>query len=508
MTRDGQKTKAELLQELDKLRCRVCELEQALQQLENRNRSIFKKAPVGIGLATVEGEILEWNDAMLQMTGYSDNEIRKINLKEAYVNPKQRTQFLEKLQRYGFVRDFEVQLKRKDGTNYWANLTVMPAFLDGSRNILTMAVDITERKKVEEEIKKLTSAVEQSIDGITIGDLEPKVVYVNHAFARMHGYTIREMLGIPVSKLHKKQIDEYERALEQLKKRGSWEGELGHTRKDDTTFPTYMSITLLKNDAGEAAGTLAVTRDITESKLREREINLCRERMTGTERLVSVGALSAMLAHELSQPLTVIRLSIQNALEDLQMTSCPNTTIEQLNLGLKGISNIISIVGRFKNFARSSPGKTIKEVDLNAVAQNVMQLLKEKAWHARTSLHVQGLRGLPLISTDEKDLEQLFFAIIQNAIQAGDGKEKHFVIVGGKLWNQHIELRFLDTCGGIAPENLNRIFEPFFTTKPVGEGTGLGLCIVQRIVSENGGKIRVETKHGEGTTFIVTLPVK
>jgi len=430
-----------------------------------------------------------------------------------FVHPEDRDMTNEEIQRAirerrTYVAEFRIL--RADGTVRWLRDQGKPICDENDRVLfLTGAVvDITEHKKAEEEIRNLSSAVEQSIDGIAIGDLEPKLVYVNHAFARMHGYTIREMLGMSATKLHKEQIDEYERALEQLKTRGSWEGELGHTRKDNTTFPTYMSITLLKNDDGEAKGTLAVARDITKSKLRERELNLYRERMAGTERLVSVGALSATLAHELNQPLTVIRLSIQNALEDLQMTSCPGTTIEQLNLGLKGISNIISIVGRFKNFARSSPGKTVKEVDLNAVAQNVMRLLNEKAWHARTSLHVQGLRGLPFIFMDEKDLEQLFFAIIQNAIQAGDGKEKHFVIVSGKLWNQHIELRFFDNCGGIAPENLNRIFEPFFTTKPVGEGTGLGLCIVQRIVSENGGKIHIETKHGEGTTFMVTLPVK
>jgi PAS domain S-box-containing protein len=507
MTRDERKTREELLQETDKLRCRVCELEQALQQLELRNRSLFESAPVGIGLATVEGEILEWNDAMLQMTGYSDTEIRQINLKDTYVNPKQRAQFLKKLQTDGIVRDFEVQLKRKDGTDYWANLTVMPALLDGNSNILTMAVDITERKKAEEEIKRLTSAVEQSIDGIAIGDLEPKLVYVNHAFARMHGYTTKEMLGIPATRLHKKQIDEYKRALNRLKTRGSWEGELGHTRKDGTTFPSYMSITLLKNDDGEATGTLAVARDITESKRRERELNICRERIAGTERLVSVGTLSATLAHELSQPLTVIRLSIQNSLEELQRMSCSSTTIEQLSLGLRGISNVTSIVGRFKDFARSSSGKNIKEVDLNAVAKNVMRLLDEKAWRVKTSLHVQGLHGLPPVRMDEKDLEQLFFALIQNAVQAADGRERHLVIVSGRTWDQSIELRFFDNCGGIAPENLDKIFEPFFTTKPAGEGTGLGLPIARRIVCQANGKISVETKHGEGTTFVVTLPV-
>jgi signal transduction histidine kinase len=80
-------------------------------------------------------------------------------------------------------------------------------------------------------------------------------------------------------------------------------------------------------------------------------------------------------------------------------------------------------------------------------------------------------------------------------------------VVSGSIKDEHIELRFSDNCGGITPENIDKIFEPFFTTKPPSEGTGLGLCIVQRIVSGAGGKVWVKSKHGIGSTFFVTLPI-
>ncbi|GAG24349.1 unnamed protein product, partial [marine sediment metagenome] len=80
-------------------------------------------------------------------------------------------------------------------------------------------------------------------------------------------------------------------------------------------------------------------------------------------------------------------------------------------------------------------------------------------------------------------------------------------IINGAVKNEYIELWFSDNCGGIAPENINKIFEPFFTTKPKGQGTGLGLCVVQSIVYRAGGNIRVESKFGEGSTFFVTLPI-
>ena len=122
------------------------------------------------------------------------------------------------------------------------------------------------------------------------------------------------------------------------------------------------------------------------------------------------------------------------------------------------------------------------------------------------SLHLEGMGELPPIYSNEKDLEQLFFSLVENAIQAADGKKSHRLIISGAVKGEKIELRFTDDCCGIASKNLDKIFELFFTTNPPGEGTGLGLCIVERIVSGAGGKIRVESKAGKGSTFFVTLP--
>jgi PAS domain S-box-containing protein len=127
--------------------------------------------------------------------------------------------------------------------------------------------EIIERKKAEEEIRKLSSAVEQSIDGIAIGDFTPRILYVNNAYAQMHGYSPEEIIGMKAAKLHNdEQMDEFKRRINQIKTKGSWVGEIGHIRKDGTPFPTFMSITLLKDDEGKPAGILAVVRDITEQK--------------------------------------------------------------------------------------------------------------------------------------------------------------------------------------------------------------------------------------------------
>jgi PAS domain S-box-containing protein len=402
-------------------------------------------------------------------------------------------------------------LTELQGQPRWYNTTLEP-LRDGSGKVtaaLIIARDIHELKQSEEEIRKLTSAVEQSIDGIAIGNLEPRLIYVNGAFARMHGYTLEDMIGMPVTKLfNKEQMDEYKRAANQQETQGFWEGEIEHIRKDGTAFPTYVSVTLLKNNEGKPIGTLAITRDMTASKRREEELNIYREKMARVEQLASLGTFSASVAHELTQPLTVIRLSIENSLAELDTISYPSTIEEDLKKSLSEISNVISIVDKFHNFARSSSETTVVEVVLKATAERIMDLLDESAWRAKVLLRVEGMDKLPPIYSHEKELEQLFYSLVENALQAADGKKRHQVIISGVARNEHIELRFSDNCGGIAPENLDKIFEPFFTTKPASEGTGLGLFVVERIVSQLNGKIRVESKLGKGSTFFVTLPIK
>jgi C4-dicarboxylate-specific signal transduction histidine kinase len=251
---------------------------------------------------------------------------------------------------------------------------------------------------------------------------------------------------------------------------------------------------------------MVVARDIHTLKQAEEELEMYRERMARAEQLASLGTLSATVAHELTQPLTVISLSIENALTKLEAASSPETVTRRLKDSLTEVSNITSIVERFRNFARRSSEEIVREIELGVVGERVVKLLNESARRARITLHLNGMDKLPPVYLNEKDMEQLFFALADNAVQAADGKKSRQLIINGAVKNEYIELSFSDNCGGIAPENIDKIFEPFFTTKPKGQGTGLGLCVVQSIVSRAGGKIRVEGKFGEGSTFFVTLP--
>ena len=138
----------------------------------------------------------------------------------------------------------------------------------------------------------------------------------------------------------------------------------------------------------------------------------------------------------------------------------------------------------------------------------MIEFLSESAKRVKVELQLDDWDEIPPMYWTENDLEQLFFALVNNAIQAADGTKARWLIIKGFMKDQNIELQFSDNCGGISPDDLDKIFEPFFTTKPPGLGTGLGLCIVQDIITRAGGGIRVESKFGQGTSFYVTLPVR
>ena len=487
-------------------------LEQALRESELRYRTLFESSPVGLGLGTTDGKILDSNSAMVRMTGYSDTEIRQVNLKDTYVNPQERARLLKELQTNGSVRDFQVQLKRKDGTTYWANMNVIPFPFAGENAILAAQVDITECKQAEEALRqnetKYRTLVENLPQRVFLKDKDSVYISCNENYARDLRIKADQIVGKTDYDFYPKELAEKYRVDD---RRIVESGQITDIEEkyilEGQEFIVHTVKTPVADEQGNVIAILGIFWDITESRRRERELNLYREKMGQAERLASLGTLSATVAHELTQPMTTIRLSIENSLAQLEATSCPADILEELKDGLEGVSDAVSVVDRIRNFARQSSEKAITEVNLREVAERIVRLLDRNAQQANISVQLKDLEKLPPIYAREKDMEQLFFALADNAIHAADGKRKRQLTISGAVEDERIELRFADNCGGIAPENVDKIFEPFFTTRPAGEGTGLGLCIVQHIVFRAGGKVWVQNKPGKGATFFVTLPI-
>ena len=586
-----------------------------------------------------EGRIKHFNPYMEQISGYRLEEVKGKDWFTTFL-PKRDQKRIRKLflrASSGIkTRDNVNPIVTKDGCEReieWYDKILKDA--NGNLvGLLGTGQDITERKKAEEQIRKLSSAVEQSIDGIIIGDLEPKLMYVNDAFAQMHGYTREEMIGMAATKLHNKlQMQEHRRHIKQLKTQGSWDGEIGHIRKDGTAFLTYMSVTLLKDSEGKPTGTLAVARDITEYKraedmLREsegryktlfqgasegilvadietkelkyanpaickmlgyteeemkrmrvldihpkenleyvlsefeaqargekvlspsipclrkdgtmiyadinttklmidgRECNVgfftditkrkrikadlenYKEKVLQAQKHAYISSIGAIVAHQVNQPLTTINMLLEKALELKQAKDnfCP-PVLQRIEKSLTEAKKATSIIRKFHQYSRDPALESTTNVNVSSTVNRIILMLSERAERAKINISTKSLDDLPEVEISETALEQLFLIIIQNAIEASDGRKKHRLNIGGGFADSKIELQFSDDCCGIAPENLDKIFEPFFSTKSDSKGIGLGLDIVQQILISYGGEIRVESQFGKGATFYVILPI-
>lgn len=227
-------------------------------------------------------------------------------------------------------------------------------------------------------------------------------------------------------------------------------------------------------------------------------------------KLAALGELSAGLAHEINNPLAVIRqeaellgeLLVPGILERFPDGQDIQDSLREI---IRQVDRCKSITHNLLNYARKND-PIIQAVDVNEIVEDMVRLVEKEAKCRNILLTRDYQRDLPLVFTDAPQLRQVMLNLLNNAIQSITGRGEVAVSTrrGGP---SNLEVRIRDTGCGIAPEYLERIFDPFFTTKSPGQGTGLGLSISQKIVARLGGTIRVQSALGQGSTFTVTLPI-
>jgi len=452
----------------------------------------------------------------------------------------------------GEVVEGEVELTPRGERGYYHNIVSPIRDGDVIRGILGVNIDITARKQAEEALREINDELEERVKQRTAqleaanARLEEEVTYSKQVETELRKSeekyrTLVESAGETIAVVDEKGVFLFMNKTAALRLGGRPEDLTGKSMWD--LFPKAIadrqaesvrntiqtgeganSIVLVElagqhrwysttvapiRDAdGKPNSALVIARDIHDLKQVQEQLEQYQQHMSRAEHLASVGTLSATVAHELTQPLTVVRLSIQSALAQLKEADCPPATWEALHDSLDGLEDVVSRVERFRNYARQSTKADPRHVRLQDIVGRTFRLLEDKARAGGVSLETEGLDALPLAYADPKDLEQMCFALIENAVQAAGGQKGRRLTIRGQVKDQQIILDFEDTCGGIPAEDQAKIFEPFFTTKALGEGTGLGLCIVETTVSRLGGKVHVETKAGEGSTFRITLPLE
>jgi signal transduction histidine kinase len=242
-------------------------------------------------------------------------------------------------------------------------------------------------------------------------------------------------------------------------------------------------------------GSVAVVRDITESKRSE-------AKLLQAQKLASVGQLAAGVAHEINNPLSALSGEIQWMLE--------KTTDKRLAKSLKFMEKvsqrIANIVSHLLTFSRETPEEAKESCSLNSVIGHALSLMERRFEQAGVALEKDLARELPSLRINRGRMEQVFMNVLLNSLDAmPDGGR---LSVRSRLSRDGgwAEVVIEDTGVGVAEADLGRIFDPFYTTKPPGKGTGLGLSMSHGIVTSHGGTIELESKLGRGTRVSIRLP--
>ncbi len=228
---------------------------------------------------------------------------------------------------------------------------------------------------------------------------------------------------------------------------------------------------------------------------------------THTQPFGSLGMFGATLLQELAEPISVIQLAIQNAIAESVKSNCSAAVKRDLQTALAASAIVSAVIRNSRGTIGWLPRTTETDVCVGHIAERVVHLMEPSAQQARIRLRIENLDALPAIRMRESDCEQLFFALIQDAVRAADGRNDHCLLVTGAPQDGRIALKFQDDCGGINPACLQQIFDTFAAAKSAGKGARLGLCIAHRIVRQRGGQISVRNRYGEGTTLTVILPI-
>ncbi len=444
------------------------------------------------------GKIRFMNPMTLELTGYTEEDLLNTSFIDM-VHPDDCTYMRNKYRKWlrkdkETPRIYTFRLLKKDGEALWVESNSVWTEWEGVSATLSIARDISKRKKALEELKIMEFAIESSINAVAFFDFEGKLTKINDSFLKLSGYENKnELLGKPVTAFMQKEIEVSE-VFKPLRKDGGCIGEITAIKKNGSKFDVQVSASMVKDVAGNPVCMMASFIDITEKKK-------CAETMLQSDKLFSLGQLSAGLAHELKNPLAVISSCAQFCMENLKLDLSVNENFQMIFRNSQRASNLINDL---LAFAKPSLLEW-NEVDINEVVTKMLSMARLEATPFRINFKCNLKKGLPKIVGDKEKLGQVSLNIIMNAIQAVS--EKGTIILQTNILAAHnqVEIKVIDDGPGIPDDYRKCIFDPFFTTKDMG--TGLGLSICHSIIEQHNGSITADNVEGHGARITMRLPV-
>ena len=509
-------------------------VQELLREEKDYTQNIIRSMADMLVVVAPDGTIATVNEATCQSLGYSEAELigqpatllfeeeeeeeeggeeedtTQLILSQ-HALPVNRT-MLRRLVREGSVSNVEKSLRTKTGDRIPVLLSgaIMRDNKGGIRGIVCLALDITERKRAEAALLELKAAVEQSVDGIALTDLDGHIRFVNGAWAKMHGYSVDEVIGRHLGIFHTiEQLEtEMHPYLKELLEAGSREGEVGHTRKDGTTFPTWMSCTVLTGADQKPFGLIGTALDITDRKRVEAELIRARTAAEAANRAKS--EFLANMSHEIRTPMTAILGYADLILDE----NAGRTTREHVAVIKRNGEHLLQVIGDILDLSKIEAGKLQIEPTRCSPVQvvaEVASLMRTQAAAKQVKLKTELAQVLPeTVLTDPLRLRQVLVNLVGNAIKFTDhGEIRLAVRLASDSGRVSLCFDVTDTGIGMNAEQVGKLFRPFSqvdssSTRKFG-GTGLGLCISKHLAEALGGGLEVRSEPGKGSTFSLTI---
>ncbi|MFO8009462.1 MAG: PAS domain S-box protein [Dehalococcoidia bacterium] len=500
--------------------------EEALRQSEEKYRSLVENINDVVFSLDQVGYFTYVSPSIEKVAGYKPEEITGEHFNR-FIHPEDFAEAFSSFERFGQgdIGPLEFRGVGKTGTIHY--MRVSPQYLwegDQLMGVTGVMSDVTEMKLTEmalrESQEKLRGMFESMHDGVTVADLEGKIVDVNEAAVRIAGFDRREE-AIWVNGLEFIAEKDRGRALEDMAKAFE-EGrvatiEYEMLNRKGQRFDLEIAANLMHDSSGNPTGFISVLRDVTERKQAEEQIRRAhaqlqeameqlkasQEQLLQSEKLAAVGQLVSGVAHELNNPLMAIHGYAELMLRNVH-DEPTRSDLEHLK---HDADRAIAIVRNLLSFARKQESKKVP-VSINDVIDSIVNLRFYELSLDNITVETRLSPDLPDILANFQQLQQVFLNLLLNsehAIKSSAGKGH--VLIETVRNDNNILAYFSDDGPGIPAQMRGRVFEPFFTTKDVGEGTGLGLSICYGIIQDHEGEIFVESTGGSGTTFKIELPI-
>jgi len=503
-------TNQDLVQEIDERR----RVEVALRESEQKYSNLTANLSIGVYRNTPgpTGRFVDANPALLNMFGYDDpQDLFKIAVSDLYQNPENRQVINAKLLQAGAIKNEEIQLKHRDGSEFTGSVSAI-AIKDETGEIQYFdgfIQDISDRKKAEEALReseeKYRLLVENAKDAIFVTQ-DNRIKFMNPTAYRFLGYSKDEMLKASfIDFIHP---DDRERMFNRYVKRIKGEKlsdaiSFRVLSKQGEEIHVNLNAVLITWE-GEPA-VLNFLRDITPQRKMEAQLQQA-------QKMEAIGTLAGGIAHNFNNML----MGIQGNISLMRMRLDPDSPLlEKLGKAENIVASATQMTRQLLGYAREGRYEA-KPLDLNQLVKDSSEIFA--VTRKEIKVHRNLTPDLSVIKADKSQIEQLLWNLFVNAADAMPAGGELFIRTdevahsdfGSHLFTvtsgTYIRLIISDTGVGMDPKTKAMIFEPFFTTKPIGKGTGLGLASVYGIIKAHGGYIDVESQEGQGTVFYIYLP--